>query len=185
MVTMETLGLAGLGDLDLFEHDYEAARAAYAAASTQLRGRGEKAGELEWLRGLGLASLGLGQRGDARAAFAEMLELALAGTRTHSVYVAGALSGLALAAEQDAADRAARLRGAVAQLNSDAEVVMNAYSRAEDELERRFERQLVVVLGEETWERERTAGSAMTLEQAIALAQSLTGDAARAFVAKS
>jgi hypothetical protein len=113
-----------------------------------------------------------------------MLELALAATRTHSVYVAGALSGIGLAADPAAADRAARLRGAVAQLNSDAGVVMNAYSRA-DELERHFERQLVVVLGEEAWEREKTAGSTMTLEQAIALAQSLSGHSERALAAES
>jgi hypothetical protein len=34
---------------------------------------------------------------------------------------------------------------------------MNAYFEAEDELERRFERQLVVLLGEEAWVREETA----------------------------
>ena len=66
------------------------------------------------MRGLELASLGLGQRDEARAAFAEMLELALTATKTHSLVVAGALSGIALAAEPAAADRAARLRGAVA-----------------------------------------------------------------------
>ena len=81
----------------------------------------------------------LGQRGEARAAFAEMLELALAETREHSAHVAAALSGIAFAADPAAADRAARLRGAVAQLNSDADVVMNAYLEA-DELERHFER---------------------------------------------
>jgi hypothetical protein len=118
----------------------------------------------------------LGQREEARSAFAELLELALA----HSAYLAEALSGIALAADPAAADRAARLRGAVAQLNSDADVVMNAYFGAEDELERRFERQLVALLGEEAWERETTAGSTMTLDQAIALAQSLSGHWERA-----
>jgi hypothetical protein len=185
LVSMETSGLVDLGELDLLEHDYEAARAAYAAALTQIRSRAEKYNELETLRGLGLASLGLGQRGDARAAFAEMLELAVAATREHSAYVAGALSGIALAADPAAADRAARLRGAVAQLNSDADVVMNAYLRAKDELELRFERQLVVVLGEEAWERQRTAGSTMTLEQAIALARSLSAHSSRAVAAES
>jgi predicted ATPase/class 3 adenylate cyclase len=185
LVGWEIIGLAELGWLDLLEHDYESSRAAYAAALTQLRSRGDKYSELAALKGLGLASLGLGQRGEARAAFAEMLELALAAMRTHSAYVAGALSGVALAADPAAADRAARLRGAVAQLNSDADVVMNAYSRAGDELERHFERELVVVLGEEAWEREKTAGSMMTLEQAIALAHSLSGDSARAVVAHS
>jgi hypothetical protein len=186
LVSMETNGLADLGELDLLEHDYEAARAAYAAALTQLRSRAEKYNELETLRGLGLASLGLGQPVEARAAFAEMLELAVAATREHSAYVAGALSGIALAADPAAAaDRAARLRGAVAQLNSDADVVMTPYSRAKDELELNFERRLVVVLGEDAWEREKTAGSTMTLEQAIALARSLSGHSARAVAAES
>jgi predicted ATPase len=185
LVTIETIGLADLGSLDLLEHDHESSRAAYTAALAQLRSRAEKYYEPETLRGLGLASLGLGQRDEARAAFAEMLELALAATQTHSQYVAGALSGIALAADPAAADRAARLRGAVAQLNSDANVVTNAYSQADDELERHFERQLVVVLGEEAWEREKTAGSTMALEQAIALAHSLSGQSARAVAAES
>jgi predicted ATPase/class 3 adenylate cyclase len=185
LVSVETIGLADLGWLDLLEHDYKSSRAAYAAALTQLRSRGDKYYEPETLRGLGLASLGLGQRGEARAAFAEMLELALAATPTHSLYVAGALSGIALAADPAAADGAARLRGAVARLNSDAGVVTNAYSRADDELERHFERQLVVVLGEEAWDREKTAGSTMTLEQAIALAQSLSGHSAQAVAGES
>ena len=179
-MTLETLGLADLGALDLIEHDYESSRAAYAAALTQLRSRGEKYWELETLKGIGLASLGLGQRGEARAAFAEMLELALAENRTHSVYVAGALSGIALAADPAAADRAARLRGAVAQLNSDAGVVMNAYDEAAAELEAGFERELVAGLGEEAWEREKAAGSTMTLEQALAVAQFLCGRPASA-----
>jgi hypothetical protein len=52
-------------------------------------------------------------------------------------------------------------------------VVMSAYFEAEGKLERHFERRLVVVLGEEAWEREKRAGSTMTLEQSIALAQLL------------
>ena len=185
LASMETIGLADLGWLDLLEHDYASSRAAYAAALTQLRGRGDKYYEVEMLRGLGLASLGLGQRAEARSAFAEMLELALAATKAHSLVVAGALSGIALAADPAAADRAARLRGAVAQLNSDADVVVNAYFRAEDDLEGYFERELVVLLGNEAWEREKTAGSTMTLEEAIELARSLSGHSERAVVPES
>jgi predicted ATPase len=185
LVTLETLGLADLGALNLIEHDYKSSRAAYAAALTQLRSRADKYYEIETLKGLGLASLGLGQRGEARAAFAEMLELGLAATRTHSVYLAGALSGIALAADPAAADRAARLHGAVERLNIDAGVVMNAYFEAENEVERRFERELEVVLGEEAWERQKTAGSTMTLEEAIALARALCDDSARTVVADS
>ncbi|HEY3206286.1 MAG TPA: adenylate/guanylate cyclase domain-containing protein [Gaiellaceae bacterium] len=184
LVSVETIGLADLGWLDLLDHDYESSRAAYAAALTQLRSRGDKHYEPETLRGLGLASLGLGQREKARAAFREMLELELAATRTHSLFVAGALSGIALAAEPAAAGRAARLRGAVAQLNSDADIVANAYSRADDELERHFERELMVLLGEEAWEREKAMGSTMTLEQAIELARSLSGHSEQAVTAE-
>src|SRR5215208_174464 len=180
LVSLETIGLADLGWLDLLDHDYKSSRAAYAAALTQLRSRGDRYYEPQTLRGLGLASLGLGQRDEARAAFTEMLELALAATRTHSLFVAEALSGIALAADPAAADRAARLRGAVAQLNSDADIVANAYSRADNELESHFERELMVLLGEEAWEREKTMGSTMTLEQAIELARSLSARLERA-----
>jgi hypothetical protein len=41
------------------------------------------------------------------------------------------------------------------------------------------------VLGEETWEREKAAGSRMTLDEAIALARSLRGDATPVVVADS
>jgi hypothetical protein len=62
---------------------------------------------------------------------------------------------------------------------------MNAYFRGEDELERHFERELVMLLGKEAWEQEKTAGSTMTLEQAIALGRSLSGQSARAVAAES
>jgi hypothetical protein len=43
----------------------------------------------------------------------------------------------------------------------------------------------VAVLGEDAWEQEKAAGSTMTLEQAIALAQSLSGHSERAVAAES
>jgi len=48
---------------------------------------------------------------------------------------------------------------------------MNAYDDAGADLEVHFERQLVAVLGEEGWEREKAAGSRMTLDEAIELAR--------------
>ena len=173
LLALETLGLAELGRLNLVAHKYGSARAAYAAVLTRLRSSDTRYYELESLKGFGLASLGLGQRVEARAALSEMLELALAATSSYSSYLADALSCIALAAEPDAAVRAARLRGGVARLNSDTGVIMNAYDDAGADLEVHFERQLVAVLGEETWEREKEAGSRMTLEEAIELALSL------------
>jgi predicted ATPase len=171
--SIETLGLAGLGGLAFHERDYESARAAYAAVVAKLRRRGIKHYEPEAQRGLGLALLGLGRRGEARESFAEMLELARATTPTYSGYVAQALSGIALAADPRDAGTAARLRGAVAQLSSDAHVATNPYSEEDAELEAEFERELVVELGETAWEQEFAAGSALTLEEAIVLARSL------------
>ena len=69
---------------------------------------GDRDAEGKWTR---VARLKAAWRGPRR--LCRMLDLALAEKRTHSVYVAGALSGSALAADQAAADRAARLRGAV------------------------------------------------------------------------
>ena len=178
LMVFESLGLADLGRLNMLARDYGSSRAAYTAALTEIRRLGHKGAEMESMEGLGLALLGLGQRGEARVAFAEMLELALAATGTHSADIARALSGIALAADPTAADHAARLRGAVAELNRDANVVMNAYFRDDDELEYRFERELVAVLGEEAWEQERAIGSTMALEEAIAVAQMLCDDSA-------
>lgn len=171
--TFETIGLSDLGRLDLLQHDYQPAHIAYTAALTLLRDRGVKYYEPETLRGLGLASLGLGRRDEARTAFAEMLELALATSETYTRYLAQALSGIALTADPTEADKAARLRGAVAQLNSDAGVAMNAYSEEDEELELLFERQLAQPLGEDAWEQLKQGGSTMTREAAITVAQSL------------
>jgi len=84
LLALETMGLAELGRLNLVEHEYESARAAYAAVLTQLRNSDTRYYELESLKGFGLASLGLAQRVEARATFSEMLELALAATGSHS-----------------------------------------------------------------------------------------------------
>ena len=54
---------------------------------------------------------------------------------------------------------------------------MNAYDDAGAELDVHFEGQLVAVLGEERWEREKAAGSRMTLDEAIELALSLIDSA--------
>ena len=181
---LETVALIDRGRLDLLEHHYESSCAAFAAALANRHVLG-RIYEMESLHGLGLASLSLAQRREARAAFAEMLELALAATRTHSADIAQALSGIALAADPTAAGRAARIRGAVAALNRDANILMNAYFQKNDDLEHHLERELVAVFGEEAWEQERAAGSRLTLEEAIALAQSLCDDSTRAVVADS
>ena len=88
-------------------------------------------------------------------------------------YIAQALSGIALASDPADSDRAAQLRGAIAQLNEDADIATNAYSGPADQLERHFEQTLVLALGAAAWKQFETAGKALTLEEAIAAARSL------------
>jgi len=52
---------------------------------------------------------------------------------------------------------------------------MNAYFDAGEELQAHFERELVAVLGEEAWEREKAVGSTMTVDEAVAVATFLCG----------
>jgi hypothetical protein len=96
----ETLGLVDLARLDLLEAEWESSHALFSEALEQLRSLGDKTSEIESLKGIGFALLGLQRRRDARAAFFEMLDHALATTQTHSADVAKALSSIALAADE-------------------------------------------------------------------------------------
>ena len=83
--------------------------------------------------------------------FLEVLEHALASSQMYSADVAKALSGIALAADEADASSAARLYGAVVQLNSAERVHMNAYSQGDGEIERRFVAELAAMLGQDVW----------------------------------
>lgn len=65
-----------LAEFDLYEHEYEAARAALASALEAGRRFGDYRLDTRTLRDLGYALLGLERRSDARATFTNLLVLA-------------------------------------------------------------------------------------------------------------
>jgi predicted ATPase len=166
-------GSAQLGILDLVEGDYESACRALTAAHANVPNVGVYSFEAEALFGLGYAQLGLGERRRARATFSELLELASGSGRTFHPEVALAVSGLALSLEPDGFGQGARLRGAITAHRAD-HGLKTWMSGRNDELESRFEQPLIDALGLEAYETERATGAAMSLEETIELARSLT-----------
>jgi hypothetical protein len=125
------------------------------------------------LQGLAYAYLGLGRRGDARATFGELLELASRSGRAINPEVALAICGVALAVEPIDLLNGARLRGAVSKLRQDAGGLKRTEWRTDEELECRFEEALIDALGRVSYDDELAVGSAMSLQETIALARSL------------
>jgi hypothetical protein len=165
---------ANLAQFDLSEHNYESARVGLVAALEEARRLGSYGFEAETLRDLGYALLGLQRRLEARGAFSELLELATRDDSTASVQLLAGLAGITLTA--DPADpSAARLRGALDTLRKTTGISNDARN---EQLDRQFERGLIDTFSTETWTREHTAGSALTLDQAIQLARSLALPAA-------
>jgi predicted ATPase/class 3 adenylate cyclase len=163
-----------LANLDLYAGDFEGALAGFSAALDKSREVGQRPHEATALGGMGQALLGLGRRSEARAVMREGLDLAEAnGLTPHVGYMLG---NLPLAVEAPDLRAAARMLGAVAALRDEGGFTLDA---GDEEFARRMEQPLIEALGEATWSEEQSAGAAMTLEQTIALARSLTsGDAA-------
>ena len=89
-----------IGYLDLQEGDYEAARLALGRAMDLNQRVDDRNIATRGLLGLGYAALGLDRPLDARATFAEMLELVLASPNALHADVAFAAYGIALSADQ-------------------------------------------------------------------------------------
>ena len=162
---------SSLAQLDLYQHEYESARAGFASVLDSGRRFGQFLFENEVLRDLGLALLGLNQRAEARSSFRESLDIATEDNPTPGSPLFDALDGIALAARYEEASQAARLRGAVNALRHTAKV---RPPRRTDELEQRLQQPLIDALGQEAWEQEQAAGATMTLD-VIELARSLVG----------
>jgi predicted ATPase/class 3 adenylate cyclase len=172
LLTNAAWGAGQLGLIDLLEGDYESARRALARAVTHARSESFYAFEADMLQGLAYAYLGLGRRSDARATFGELLELASRSGRVNPE-VALAVCGIALAVESVDLLNGARLRGAVLTLRRDAGGLKRTEWRTDEELECRFEEALIDALGRVSYDDELAGGSAMSLEETIALARSL------------
>lgn len=172
----EAISLANLGNIDSRAGNYDAARSVYARAVELDRQLDtEETVVPNATLGLGIALLGLGQHSEARAIFAGYLARAVNDDLTPDSalkpWLGLALSGIALTSGPEAFAQAARLRGAVIKLRQQGELI---HSIHDEEFANRFEQPLITTLGEKAWAREQAAGTAMSLEEAIALARSLT-----------
>jgi hypothetical protein len=168
----EAVCIADLAQFDLHEGSYEAARAGFVSALETVRGLDAFSSEIEFLPYLGLALIGLDQRGDARASYLNLLDLSTRDGIVTGSRLFDALTGIALAAEPESASKAGRLHGAAASLRRTANLPPSPKTA---ELERRFEQRLIGALGEQAWEEKQAVGANLTQEQAIELARSLAG----------
>jgi hypothetical protein len=155
-----------LASIDLSLHDFDAAYRLLTAAKPNNR---DEMSLYKRLVILGWACLGIGSRREARAAFAEALDL-VAADMTVQYDFTQLLSGIAVAADPAAGARAARVKGAAAALRRHLEFPPNQWDQA---LEPLFVQPLIDTLGEEVWALEQAAGAAVTLDETIALARSL------------
>src|SRR5262249_2637194 len=166
----EAAAAVTLPEFDLYEHDYQAAHDGFVAMLATARRVTSSMMETDVLRGLGYALLGLEQRSEARAAFLELVDLALEDSPRPTLPLADALDGIALATNPSDTHPAARLRAATASIRHAANLVSPPKVT---ELEQHFEQPLIDPLGQGAWDREQAVGAKMTLEETIELARSL------------
>ena len=166
----EIISTLNLGWLELYAHDFEAARKLALSAIDKIVGEDQQ-NTIPAFLVLGLALVGLGRRDEAREAFAKSLDLAVTSGMTGDRLLAMTLVGIAAAAEQPRLDAAARLLGAVQRLDTEEG---SDPRRHVIEFERRYLVQSHIDrLGAHNFVREQELGATMTRQQAIELAQSV------------
>jgi predicted ATPase/class 3 adenylate cyclase len=160
---------SNLAELDLFVGDFESAHTGSAGAVATGRETGHQNLELMASIVNGEALLGLGRPAEAREVLTRTLDLAVTvGGQAGSLFLA--LGVVALAADEEDIQAAARLRGAAAGLRRAAELEPE---RRQTEFEQPFEQALIDKLDAEAWAAAQAEGGAMTLEEAVVLARSL------------
>jgi predicted ATPase len=171
-VANELIGTINLAFLELYARDFEAARR--LALSVLDKAAGDQYRTIGGLDALGLALVGLGRRGEAREAFAQLLELVLTSGITGEGHLTEALANIALATEKARFVSAAQLLGSVHRLDDAA-----GLNRGQGHLELRrlFARPLIDGLGAERYATEEALGATMSQDEAIELARSLAVDA--------
>jgi tetratricopeptide (TPR) repeat protein len=157
-----------LATLELYAHDFEAARR--LAASVLDKVIGDDYRTTRGLNALGLALVGLDRRGEAREAFAQSLDLVVRSGMTGEGHLAETLAGIAYATENKARfDSAVQLLGAVHRLDGEAGYT----GPRRRELEQFFAQPLVDALGAEEYASEQAKGATRSLDDAVELARSL------------
>jgi len=168
-VVYELEGTIWLANLELYTHDFEAARR--LAISVLDKVTGDYFRTTRGLNALGLALVGLDRRGEARDAFAHSLDLVVTSGMTGGEgLLTEALAGIAYATEKARFDSAAQLLGAVHRLNGEAGFDPGPRRR---ELGHSFAQPLIDALGAEKYASEQAKGATMGLDDAVELARSL------------
>jgi predicted ATPase/class 3 adenylate cyclase len=156
-----------LAYLELYVRDFEAAYVVAASVLEKVGAIGDDYRGIGARHALGFAALGLGRRSEARAAFAESLDLILA-TGTTTEQLAQTLLGIALAADTADSGSAARLQSAVNRLDE-----AGTRSPRFLQLERFLEQPLIDALGADEYANEQALGAGMDTDDAIDLARTL------------
>jgi predicted ATPase len=154
--------------LDVLEERYESAESGFRSVLGPLRRLHAVPWEVDALRGMGLALLGLGRRAEARIALMSALDI-LAADPSPNAELTATLQNIAFATEPADVRLAARLAGAVAAIRHSGRLS----EPGELVLRPRFEQPLIDALGEDEWGREQAAGAMLTLEEAIEVARTL------------
>ena len=167
-----------LAYLELYAHDFEAAYVVAASVLEKVRAIGDDYRGIPARNALGLAALGLGRRSEARAAFAESLDLVLAADRTGPGALTETLVGIALATDTADVRSAAQLHGAVNKLDE-------AVTRSPRflQLERYLEQPLIDAVGADDYANEQALGAGMDTDDAIDLARALANPESQGAVA--
>ena len=162
-------GTIWLANLELYTHDFEAARRLAISVLDEVTG--DYLRTTRGLNALGLALVGLDRRAEAREAFAQSLDLVVTSGMTGGEgLLTEALAGIASATEKARSDSAAQLLGAVHRLNGEAGLNPSPRHR---ELEHFFAQPLIDALGAEKYASEQAKGETMGLDDAVELARSL------------
>ena len=156
-----------LAHLELYVRDFEAAYVVAASVLEKARAIGGVYVGTGARMVLGFAALGLGRRSEARAVFVESLDLALAAD-TRFDALPDTLTGIALAADTADARSAARLQGAVNEMD-EASIRTPRFL----ELERYLEQPLIDALGADEYANEQALGAGMDRDDVIDLARTL------------
>jgi hypothetical protein len=162
-------GTIWLANLELYTHDFEAARRLAVSVLDEVTG--DYLRTTRGLNALGLALVGLDRRREAREAFAQSLDLFVtSGLTGGEGPLTEALAGIAYATEKPRLHSAAQLLEAVHRLNGEAGLNPGPRHR---ELEQFFTQPLIDALGAEKYASDQAKGATMGLDDAVELARSL------------
>ena len=157
-----------IGYLELQEGNHEAAQSAFVRTTELNRRLEDRNIATRGLLGLGYAALGLERPRDARASFAEMLELALGSPNPLDADVAFAAYGIALSADPAQRAEADRLRRSIALLR-------DAGSLAAGALFETVEQTFAARAQGSRSAADTTDDDAMTLDEIVEMARVLAG----------